>query len=159
MDFSTFSTTDLADSGSWLHLEHPATGEPLYLDSENNIGTVETDKPCRVLVRGNRSDAVQKVFTAKTRADELAAARFLRATGKEADRLAIESARRKENHTTDLLLATVADWENIVVKREEGPVSCTPENVVRALKHPKFMTQIFDRSADETALFQNAPTG
>lgn len=159
MDFTKLNSTDTHDEGSWLHLEHPATGQPLYLGEGNSITTDKTDKPCRVRVRGNRSDAVKRVTDAKARQDELHAARFMRAGDKEAARLVSQNVQARDQYNLDLLVATVSDWENIVVTEGQKPAQFTTDNVLSALSHPQFMIAIFKRSADEAALFPNAPTG
>lgn len=159
MDFSAFTNTDLPDAGSWLHLEHPGNGLPLYLGKGNTITTEETDKACRVLVRGNRAEAVKRVIDARARAEELHAARFLRSNERDAGRLVTDHSKTKEQYQLDLLVASVADWENIVISEGEPPAPCTPENIKAALSHPSFMVSIFRRSGDEAALFTDAPTG
>jgi len=49
MDFSAFDSRAAAEKGRELHLEHPATAEPIY-DGEN---------PCIVIVRGTESREAQ----------------------------------------------------------------------------------------------------
>lgn len=159
MDFGTFVATDLPEAGSWLHLHDPATGLPLYRTDENAITTDETPHPCRVKVRGNRSPQVKRVFDARARHEELHTMRVLRASERDADRLAADNAKARDAHQKALLLASVADWENIVIKQGEAPAPCTPENIEAALMHPQFMVAVFKHSADEAALFLDAPTG
>lgn len=50
MDFTTLNTKIGAEAGAFLHLEHPATGLPLYDDTGTAIG---------VMVRGTESKTVQ----------------------------------------------------------------------------------------------------
>lgn len=159
MDFGTFVATDLPEAGSWLHLQDPATGMLLYRTDKNVITTEETEHPCRVKVRGNRSPQVKRVLDDRARQDELHAMRVLRASERDAERLAADNAKARDAHQKALLQATVAEWENIVIKQGEKPAPCTPENVAAALSHPQFMVQIFRHSADEAALFRDAPTG
>jgi len=85
--------------------------------------------------------------------------RMLRASERDQASLLEENSRARKAHQRDLLVATVADWRNIVIKEGEKPAPCTPENVLTALDHPSFMVRIFKRSADEGALFTSAPTG
>lgn len=158
MDFGTFVATDLPEAGAWLHIEDPATGLPLYRTDENTITTDETEHPCRVKVRGNRSPQVKRVLDERARQDELHAMRVLRASERDSERLAADNAKAREAHQKALLQATVADWENIVIKEGEKPAECTPGNVAAALSHPQIMVQIFRQSADEAALFRSAPT-
>lgn len=159
MDFSSLSGSEHHEEGSWLHLPHPATGDPLYLTPENSVTTAETDKPCRVKVRGNRSGPVKKVLDSRAREDELHAMRYMRAAERDQAQLAAEGAKAKEKHQRRLLVATVADWENIVLSEGSKPAPCTEENILAALTHPRFMVEIFKRSQDEAALFTSAPTG
>jgi len=159
MDFSSLTATDHHETGTWLHLTHPANGAPLYLDVGNSVTTKETDSPCRALVRGNRSPQVKRVMDDKAREDELHGMRILRASDRDARQMATEAGKSREAHRRALLAATVADWENIVLKEGEKPAPCTAENVLAALDHPGFMVEIFRRSADEAALFTDAPTG
>lgn len=159
MDFAQLTAHDRHDAGSWLHLTHPASGEPLYLGDGNTITTEATDAPCEVLVRGNRSPKVKACLDARARAEEVHGMKLLRSSERDQERLLAENSRARELHQRDLLIATVADWRNIVLKEGEKPASCTPENVLLALSHPSFMVAIFRRSGDEGALFTNAPTG
>lgn len=158
MDFATLNAVDPHDDGSWLHLSHPATGESLYLDG-GKIVTTETGAPCRVKVRGNRSPRVKAITAARKRAEERHALRVMKASPREEAALLRQNAEDVEQFQRDLLLATVADMENIVITEGEKPAACTPDNVLAALSHPLFMVQIFNRSADEAALFTSAPTG
>lgn len=158
MDFSTITDESRYETGSWLQLTHPATGHPLYLGEGNSITTDETDKPCEVLVRGNRAPKVKACLDARSRAEELHGMKMLRASERDQPRLLSQNAKAREDHQRDLLVATVSDWRNIVIKEGEEPARCTPENVLTALTHPAFMVAIFNRSADEGALFTNAPT-
>lgn len=159
MDFSQLTESDRHEDGSWLHLTHPANGDYLFLGAGNTITTEETDAPCEVLVRGNRSAKVKACLDARQRAEELHGMKILRSSENEQANLLAQNAKAREAHQSDLLVATVADWRNIVVKEGEAPAECTPANVLKALSHPSFMVAIFKRSADEGALFTNAPTG
>jgi len=159
MDFTDLTGSDRHETGTWLHLPHPANGQPLYLTEGNSVTTEETDKPCRVLVRGNRSPQIKRVLDAKARADELHGMRVLRASERDAKQLSADHAKARDAHQRALLVASVADWQNIVLKEGDKPAACTPENVLAALDHPVFLVEIFRRSADEAALFPDAPTG
>lgn len=159
MDFSQLTAQDRHETGSWLQLTHPANGLPLYLDAGNSITTDETDAPCEVLVRGNRAPQVKACLDARARAEELHGMKILRSSESDQAALLAKNARARDMHQRDLLVATVADWRNIVIKEGEEPSTCTPENVLKALSHPSFMLAIFKRSADEGALFTSAPTG
>lgn len=159
MDFSSFVDTERASGGSWLHLSHPASGLPLYLQKDGTVGTDETDRPCEVLVRGNRAPEVRAITRERERAEELHAAKLMRAQPAEAARLMAQDSAARDRYQRDLLVATVGDWRNIVIKAKDGPAECTSENVLAALSHPLMMVQIFRRSGDEAALFTSAPTG
>lgn len=159
MDFSTLVSTGSDSEGSWLHIGHPATGEPLYLQDDGKVVTGETERPCRVLVRSNRAPEVRAVTKARERAEELHAMRLMRASPDEAQRLITADAKAREAHQKELLVAVVADWENIPIRQADGPAAFSRDNVLAALSHPNFMVQIFRRSADEAALFTSAPTG
>ena len=159
MDFSQLTADDRHESGSWLHLSHPADGLPLYLSEGNTITTDETDTPCEVLVRGSRSAKVKACADAWERTQELHSMKLLRASQNDHAGLMAQHAKARHAHRRDLLVATVADWRNIVLTEGEAPADCTAENVVKALTHPAFMIAIFERSQDEGALFTSAPTG
>lgn len=159
MDFGKIVATDLPEAGSWLHLADPATGKPLYRTDKNAITTEETPHPCRVKVRGNRSPQVKRVIDEGARRDELHAMRVMRASDRDVERLMADNAKARADHQKALLIATVSEMENVVLHEGEKPAPCTPENVAAALSHPQFMIQIFRHSADETALFRDAPTG
>lgn len=158
MDFSQFTANDLHESGTWLHLLHPASGLPLYLANGNTITTDETDAPCEVLVRGNRSSQVRACIDKRDRAEELHGMKLMRASDRDQAGLLTQHAKAREAYQRDLLVATVADWRNIVIKEGDPVAPCTPANIIEALLHPSFMIQIFNRSADEGALFTSAPT-
>lgn len=51
MDFNQFDSVSVANSGTWMHVTHPVTGEPMF----------DGDKPCRVLVLGAEGDVVQAI--------------------------------------------------------------------------------------------------
>lgn len=159
MDFSQLTAQDRHETGSWLHLPHPATGLLLYLADGNAITTDETDKPCEVLVLGNRAPRVKACLDARARAEELHGMKLMRASDRDQAGLLAQNAKAREAHRRELLAATVADWRNIVIKEGDKPAPCTAENVIAALEHPAFMIAIFNRSADEGALFTSAPTG
>lgn len=159
MDFSQLTANDRHEAGTWLHLSHPANGLPLYLANDGTITTNETDAPCEVLVRGNRSPQVKACVDARARAEELHGMKLMRASERDQAGLLAQHAKAREAHQRDLLVATVADWRNIVIKEGEKAAPCTPANIVAALSHPSFMIAIFNRSADEGALFTSAPTG
>lgn len=159
MDFSQLTAQDRHETGSWLHLTHPANGLPLYLGEGNTITTEETDAPCEVLVRGSRAPKVKACLDARQRAEELHGMKVLRASENDQAGLLARNAKAREAHQRDLLVATVADWRNIVISEGETPADCTAENILKALAHPSFMVAIFKRSNDEGALFTSAPTG
>lgn len=159
MDFSQITANDRHEAGSWMQLTHPANGLPLYLDAKNSVTTEETDKPCEVLVLGNRAPRVKACVDARQRAEELHGMKVLRSSDSDQASLLAQNAKAREAHQRDLLVATVADWRNIVIKEGEAPAECNAANILAALAHPSFMVAIFRRSADEGALFTNAPTG
>jgi hypothetical protein len=49
MDFTAFDSRAAAEQGRELHLQHPATGEPIF----------DGDKPCIVIIRGTESREAQ----------------------------------------------------------------------------------------------------
>ena len=53
-DLSALATKRGANEGAWMHLKHPTTGEPLFLDEAQK-------KPTRVRVRGIECTAVRKL--------------------------------------------------------------------------------------------------
>lgn len=61
MDFNELDSRTAADEGRWMHVIHPATGEPMY-DGEG---------PCEVLCRGSEGREVQREV-AKMRAASVA---------------------------------------------------------------------------------------
>lgn len=158
MDFAKMSADDRHETGSWIQLSHPVSGEPLFLDERNAVTTTETDLPCEVLVRGSRSQQVKSCVDARQRAEELHGMKLLRASESEQANLLARNAKARETHQKELLVATVSDWRNIVISEGEDPAECNPQNILKALSHPSFMTLIFRRSADEGALFTSAST-
>lgn len=54
-DLSIFNTEKLASDGAELHLAHPVTGEPVYLDDEQKM-------PITIAIMGTDSDVYQKAL-------------------------------------------------------------------------------------------------
>lgn len=156
MDFSSLGSTERAESGSWLHLTHPADGSPLYMDGKS-ITTTPTDHPCEVLVRGSRSPAIKRVQDDHARQTQLLAMKLMKASKSETVQIIKDQNEMQERHINELLKVTVADWRNIVVDEGNDPVPFSADRICDVISHPHWTAAIFRRSADEGALFTNAP--
>ena len=58
-DLSIFNTEKLSSDGAELHLAHPVTGEPVYLDDEKKM-------PITITVKGTDSDVYQRALQKAT---------------------------------------------------------------------------------------------
>lgn len=106
MDLSKFDLTDTANTGAAMHVEHPATGEKLY---------TESDEPVTITLLGIDSDKM------KARQHELT-----NAVLKKGFRAKMPSAEKHDDERiTTLALATVS-WANIEL--DGKPLDCTSEN-------------------------------
>lgn len=117
MDFSTFDNRPRAEAGEWLHLVHPETGAPLYLKAAD--GSDDTEKPCRVLLRGQASPTVQ------------AALRRARHAQMQQERKGADDRRAgglEELHRTfvDLSAPFIIEFENVI---RDGRAATAPADV------------------------------
>ena len=158
MDFASFDTALRADDGAWLHLRHPTTEEPLYVQVDGTVGTAETERPCRVLARGNQSEAVRAVVRAHERREGALGMKLLQETD-EARRAMLMGRQQedRERHHEALVRAAVVRWEGIIYGGEE--VACTPENVAKVFASPRFKAQLFRHCGDEERFFGGASNG
>jgi len=69
MDFNTFNTISAANRGSWLHVNSPLDGKPLYLPKTLEDGSTADDKskPCRVKVLGAEGRVAQEMVAEERR--------------------------------------------------------------------------------------------
>lgn len=158
MDFAAFDTAPRAEDGAWLHLRHPVTDAPLYAQPDGTIGADETDKPCRVLARGNQSEAVQAVIRAHERREGVLGMKLLQAND-DAKRSALigQQQDNRKRHHEELARAAVVGWENIIF--DGKPLAFSPDAVEKMFAAPAFKVQLFRHCADEERFFGIAPTG
>jgi hypothetical protein len=166
MDFSDFDLRDGADDGMWLHLTDPYSGSLLYRDDSDEIVTEETDKPCRVLIRGNHSEQMRKMLRAWERKDATFGMRIMRVSEKDAEAVTKQRQDALEKHHDALLLCAVIDWENVTARKDPKDKKSKPlvversdDAVLRLMRNNGFQTQIIRAAADEAAFFSNALTG
>jgi hypothetical protein len=117
MDFAQLDLRAASERGSWVHLHY--RGEPIGGE----------DKPSRLRVRGMGSRAVMDAFRKVERVTALRAERMARTADKDADSVLIKFQSELESAMADLVVAAVAEWENI--EWEGKPLELNSENVLK----------------------------
>ncbi len=105
MDFTAFDSRAAAEQGRELHLQHPATAEPIF----------DGDKPCIVIIRGTESREAQAAL-AKIRKMKVA-------EEKEADEASLEDM---HGRLVETAIPLVIGFKNI--NRGDKPAKA-PEDV------------------------------
>lgn len=127
MDFSTIDLAANADRGADCHIEHPITGEPLYVEG----------KPVIIRLLGQDS----REFRA-------AISQLSEKAGK--GKASLEKA---EANAVELLTRLVVKWDNIIW--EGAPLECTAENIRMFLtKFPPIRRQIDEFVAERANFLQ-----
>lgn len=121
MDLGTYSRATRAQEGEWMHVLHPETMRPLYMQSTTplSVGDTVTDKPVRVLVQGVYSPELRAMSKAHEGAMAKLRAKLGRATGA-GDVAAIQSqiTEATEKFGLSLIAAAIKGWENFVFNGE-----------------------------------------
>lgn len=126
MDFGTYNLAARAQEGEWMHVLHPETLRPLYMQDGKTptLGETETDKPCRILVQGAHSPELRQMYKAYEDRIALLRAKASRADGQGVI-LSLQKQMREaeEKHGLALVAAAIKNWENIVFNGEVLPFS------------------------------------
>lgn len=121
MDFSTLELDELKSS-FWVHLE--IDGRPLFWDAGAKTVTIEeTDKPCRVKLKGATSNAVYEAFNKYQVAENAYQARIGRAQDNQIESIAAKHTEKAESLMDNLIVVAVEEWENIYFDGEVAKVS------------------------------------
>lgn len=129
MDFSTIDLVAAADRGAECHLDHPVTGEPLYVEG----------KPVTIRVLGQDSREFRSALSALSEK-----------AGK--GKATIEKA---ESNAVELLTRLVTKWDGIIW--DGKPLDCTAENVRMFLtKFPPVRRQLDEFVAERANFFKVA---
>ena len=149
MDFANLDLRAASERGSWVHLTY--LGKPLYLDEDAD----EPEKPQRIKVRGMGSKAVIEAFRHTERVETLRAQRMSRTKEVEAEGVISKFQADLEAAMADLIVAAVADWENIVW--DGKPMEMNKENVLKLCgPTTMFFAQVNKAIAEEHRLFTDA---
>lgn len=115
------NTESKQESGAWLHLVNPATGELAYIDEEET-------KPCRIKLKGWQSDAgKQLALSGRNKALREAVKQ-----GKKAQDITLDDLRENAETDSKALAELAIGWENILDK-DGNDVKFTKENVKNAM--------------------------
>lgn len=156
MDFADLDLATASEAGTWLHLKHDQFGK-LFLQKDGSIGSGETDKPCRVLLKGVAAPEVAKVLDRVERLNLAHEARISKAKPAEIDALAEQHQMAFREVTRDLISVAVADWQNIVFGGSALPL--TRENALRVLgPRTAFFRQVYDEILERRRFFGSAAT-
>ena len=129
MDLSKeFDTASAAESGAFLHLEHPTTGEKLY-DGDTAVG---------ITLRGQDSRTFRQA------SHDISNKRMERQVKK-------LTAEALERNTRELLAACTVDWQCIEMNGE--PLKCTRENADRLYAELPWIREQVDAFVSNRANF------
>jgi hypothetical protein len=149
MDFADLDLRAASERGSWVHLK--LRGEPMFLDNKEK----EPSKPCRILIKGMGSEAVLSAFRKVDRLETLIKHRLDRASDSNADALLARYQDDQEAAMSDLVVASVSDWENILWQKK--PLDCTRDNILMLCgPGTLFFGQVTDAIREEQRLFTSA---
>lgn len=153
MDFADFDLATAAEVGTWHHFE--MNGSPLYRQEDNSISATETDKPCRVLLKGIGSDATMAILKEITRVEQAHQFRLQRSKDNEIEGLIIKLEEKSEGALKRLILASVSSWENIVIGGKDA--ECNAENKLKVCG-PKtaFFAQTYQRVLERHDFLKDA---
>lgn len=156
MDFADFDLRTASEAGTWVHLAHG--GQPLFAQADKSIGPVETDKPCRVHLRGIMAPGVYELIQRVQMMDQALKARLSRATDKDIEAIIQKHEAQAQVVMADLVVAAVSGWENIVMAGKQA------EMTRDALLHvcgPKaaFFGQVFEALMERHDFFKRAANG
>jgi len=115
-----------------VHLE--IEKRKLYWDGES-VTLDETDKPCRVRLKGVGSNEVFAAFEKYQRAEMTHANHLKKARDAEIDAITASHAEKAETLMDDLIVAACDDWENIPFDGKEEKLT------------PARVRQLIDRKA------------
>ena len=119
MDFADFDLATVAEKGVWMHFA--INDKPLYRQGDDTIGTDETDKPCRVMLKGLGSDATMSIMKEISRAEAAHQFRMQRAKDGDIEGLIEKLEAVSDSAMKRLIDTSVSEWENIMVGGKEAP--------------------------------------
>ena len=150
MDFADFDLKAASERGAWVQLSHE--GRPLFNDMAKEEG------PCRLQIRGMAAKGVLDAFRKIERVDLARRDRMARTADKDADTVLAKFQRQSDEAWDGLIVAAVADWENI--KYDGKPFPFNAENVLAICgTGTLFFAQVRDAIVEHERLFTNAASG
>lgn len=111
MDFADFGLAG-ADQSEWFHLRAP-DDQPFYLQKDGKPGLKETDKPCRILLRGIAEPEVVEALEKLPQIARVYQWKVNRAKDKELNALAEAEDREYRAAVKALMQVAIIGWENI----------------------------------------------
>lgn len=152
MDFASLDLKSASERGAWIHLSH--NGIPLFADSD----AVTPEKPCRMQIRGMAAKGVLDAFRKIERVEIARRDRMARTADKEADAVLAKFQAQSESAWDGLIVAAVADWENITYDGKAFPFNA--ENVLTICgSGTLFFAQVRDAITEQERLFTGAVSG
>lgn len=149
MDFADLDLRAASERGSWVHLTY--RGEPIFADSDAK----EPKRPSRILIRGMGSDGVMGAFRKVERIETLRRDKLARTADNQADAVLAKSQADLEAAMTDMIIAAISDWENILYGGAE--LDCTRDNIIKICgPGTLFFGQVVDAIKEEQRLFTSA---
>lgn len=146
MDFAQLDLKSASERGSWVHLSYE--GKPLFADD------AET-KPCRLKVRGVGSKGIMDAFRAVERLEVLRNDRLARSNDKAAVAVIEKSQVEMQEAMADLIVAAVAEWENILWDGE--PLEFNRDNLLKICGPGTLMfSQVNEAIGEARRLFTSA---
>jgi hypothetical protein len=155
MDFADFDLQAASEAGTWLHLDLDGT---LYVQPDNTVSQRESDKPCRVKLRGLASSGVMALIQKVERLEMVHQARLARAKDDDIPKLVERHQEATIAVMSEIIVAAVADWENIIMKGEA--IKATPENVGLILGPKRmFFKQVYEAILERRRFLKSAAQG
>lgn len=153
MDFANIDLRAAHEKPTPVHLA--IDGAPLYVQSDNQIGTGKTDKPCRVLLIGAGSERVSAIIREIERLEMVYGQRAGRTKDSGLPALAEQHQSAMRDATARLIHAAVVGFEGIVFDRKEVEVS--PEYIDRlCAPRTAFFHQVYEAILEQKRLFPSA---
>lgn len=166
MDLGTYSRATRAQEGEWMHVLHPETLRPLYMQNTKpfSVGEEATDKPVRILVQGIYSPELRAMSKNHEGAMAKLRAKLGRATGAgEVAAIQSQITEATEKFALSLVAAAIKGWENLVFNGDVLAFSdAAKEKIVPKAAYFECPTdwlieQVSQFSQDRSNFFMKAP--
>ena len=138
--FDKVVNTDTIENGAWLHYRDPGSDEPLYIGNDGRPTTIETDRPCRALVRSTMSNAFDGHLDSVQRASANRARQQRGKAGQDAMLAQLKLERPKS------FAALAIAFENVSADAE-GEIRPSKEELIK-LATPRFRMWMVDQTLE-----------